>query len=321
MLKPSRKPAKKNAPAMKGSTKPGRNGAKKPAAKAGATAGPVKYKAGKRVYFFGPDGTEGGAGDKILLGGKGANLADMTSIGLPVPPGFTITTETCREYNDLGGKLPDGLMDEVGKNLKKVEKATGKKFGDTRKPLLLSVRSGAAVSMPGMMDTVLNLGLTDEVAGAMAGATDNPRFVYDSYRRLINMFGDVVMGVEHEHFEHELTAMKEGKGVANDTDLDVDDLKELVERYKKVYSDHLGSDFPQDPMTQLERATEAVFKSWNTDRAIKYRRLNDITGLHGTARQLPDDGVRQHGRRLRHRRGVHPRPEHGRERDVRRVPD
>ena len=288
MLKQSSKPAKKNAPIMKVAAKsmPSKNGAKATPAKttaAKATAGPAKMKAGKRVYFFGPGGTEGGAGDKILLGGKGANLADMTSIGLPVPPGFTITTETCREYNDLGGRLPDGTMDEIGKNLKKIERATGKKFGDPKKPLLLSVRSGAAVSMPGMMDTVLNLGMTDEVAGEMAGATDNPRFVYDSYRRLINMFGDVVMGVEHEFFEHELTAMKEAKGVKNDTDLDADDLKELVEKYKKVYSDHLGAEFPQEPMTQLEKATEAVFKSWNTDRAIKYRRLNDITGLHGTA--------------------------------------
>ena len=225
----------------------------------------------------------GGTADKKLLGGKGANLADMTSIGLPVPPGFTITTETCAEYNALGQKLPDGLMDDVAKNLKKVEKATGKVFGDPKKPLLLSVRSGAFVSMPGMMDTVLNLGMNDEVAASLGEMTSNPRFAYDSYRRLINMFGDVVMGVEHEFFEHELTSMKEAKGAKLDTDLNADDLKELVERYKKVYKEHLGNPFPQDPMEQLERATEAVFKSWMTERAIKYRSLNDIRGLAGTA--------------------------------------
>ena len=276
MLKQSSK-VKKQKPAAK-SAKPAGSAASKVKAAPGTTK-----KAAKRVYFFGDGKAEGGTADKKLLGGKGANLADMTSIGLPVPPGFTITTETCAEYNALGQKLPDGLMDDVAKNLKKVEKATGKVFGDPKKPLLLSVRSGAFVSMPGMMDTVLNLGMNDEVAASLGEMTSNPRFAYDSYRRLINMFGDVVMGVEHEFFEHELTSMKEAKGVKLDTELDADDLKGLVEKYKAVYKEHLGKPFPQDPMEQLEKATEAVFKSWMTERAIKYRSLNDIRGLAGTA--------------------------------------
>src|SRR5215212_7420425 len=242
-----------------------------------------KGKAAKRVYFFGPGKTEGGALDKELLGGKGANLADMTSAGLPVPPGFTITTETCREYNEAGGKLPAGLMEEVTLHLRRVEKATGKKFGDAKNPLLLSVRSGAKVSMPGMMDTVLNLGLTDEVTEGLARITGNDRFAYDSYRRFINMFGDVVMGIEHEHFEHELSAIKKAKGVEEDTDLDANDLKEVVRQYKNVYQKHLGEPWPEDPMKQLEAAVEAVFKSWQTERAIRYREINEIRGLAGTA--------------------------------------
>ncbi|MEL7237396.1 MAG: pyruvate, phosphate dikinase [Planctomycetota bacterium] len=219
----------------------------------------------------------------MLLGGKGANLADMTEAGIPVPPGITITTETCGEYNDLGGKMPAGLMDEVAKGIKKIEKATGKKFGDTKNPLLLSVRSGAAVSMPGMMDTVLNLGMNDEAAKAMAEASSNEKFVYDSYRRLIDMFGDVVMGAEHEKFEHELEAVKEEAGVENDNELTAEQLKDVVKRYKAVYKKEVGKPFPSDPMKQLEASIEAVFKSWNTPRAIKYRQLNDITGLVGTA--------------------------------------
>jgi pyruvate,orthophosphate dikinase len=243
----------------------------------------AKAKTKKRVYFFGNGKAEGGATMKELLGGKGANLADMTSIGLPVPPGFTITTETCAEYNSGGQKLPKGLMDEVQDHLRRTEKATGKKFGDPNNPLLLSVRSGAKVSMPGMMDTVLNLGLTDAVTDGMAKLTGNERFAYDSYRRLINMFGDVVMGIEHEHFEHELTAVKRDRGVELDTDLSADDLKEVVRRYKEVYKKHLGTEWPQEPLKQLEQSIEAVFKSWNTDRAVRYRQINDIRGLAGTA--------------------------------------
>jgi pyruvate,orthophosphate dikinase len=244
---------------------------------------PAKGKAVKRVYFFGSGKAEGGAHLKDLLGGKGANLADMTLVPLPVPPGFTITTETCGEYNDLGQKLPKGLMDEVKQHLLRVEKATGKKFGDPGNPLLVAVRSGAKVSMPGMMDTVLNIGLNDAVVEGMARLTNNERFAYDSYRRLINMFGDTVMGVDHHHFEHELSAVKNSRGVKLDTELDAAGLKEVVERYKKVYSHHVGSEFPQNPLVQLEHAIEAVFKSWMGERAIKYRELNDIRGLRGTA--------------------------------------
>jgi pyruvate,orthophosphate dikinase len=237
----------------------------------------------KRVYFFGAGKAEGNATMKDLLGGKGANLADMTNMGLPVPPGFTITTETCKDYNDLGQKLPTGLMAEVDANMTKVEKATGKNFGDPKNPLLVACRSGAKVSMPGMMDTVLNIGLNDRVVEGMARLTNNPRFAYDSYRRLINMYGDTVMGVDHEHFEHELSGVKSAKGVPLDTDLDVDDLKLVVERYKKVYRDHVGADFPQDPMQQLEGAIKAVFGSWMGDRAVHYRNINEIRGLWGTA--------------------------------------
>ncbi len=246
-------------------------------------AGGRSTKAPKRVYFFGNAKAEGNANMKDLLGGKGANLADMTLVPLPVPPGFTITTETCREYNDGGQKLPRGLMDEVRANMARVEKAAGKSFGDPGNPLLVAARSGAKMSMPGMMDTVLNIGMNDKVVDGMARLTGNERFAYDSYRRLINMFGDTVMGVDHHHFEHELTAVKHARGARQDTDLDVDGLKEVVRRYKDVYKHHVGSDFPQDPFTQLEHAIEAVFKSWMGDRAIKYRELNDIRGLAGTA--------------------------------------
>ncbi len=237
----------------------------------------------KRVYFFGAGKAEGRAEMKALLGGKGANLADMTLVPLPVPAGFTITTETCAEYNNGGQKLPRGLMDEVKLNLAKVEKASGKKFGDPKNPLLVAVRSGAQVSMPGMMDTVLNIGLNDAVVEGLAALTSNERFAYDSYRRLINMFGDTVMGVDHHHFEHELDAVKHARGVKLDTDLRTEDLKEVVKRYKAVYEKHVGSPFPQNPLVQLEHSIEAVFKSWMGDRAIKYRQLNDIRGLAGTA--------------------------------------
>jgi pyruvate, orthophosphate dikinase len=240
-------------------------------------------KAVKRVYFFGNGKAEGGAHMKDLLGGKGANLADMTVVPLPVPPGFTITTDTCGDYNDAAQKMPPGTMDEVRANIAKVEKATGKKFGDAKNPLLVAARSGAKMSMPGMMDTVLNIGLSDEVVKGLAALASNERFAYDSYRRLINMFGDTVMGVDHHHFETELSAVKDAKGVKLDTELDAEGLKEVVERYKKVYKEHVGSDFPLDPYVQLEHAIEAVFKSWMGDRAIRYRELNDIRGLRGTA--------------------------------------
>ncbi|MGD0389518.1 MAG: pyruvate, phosphate dikinase [Tepidisphaeraceae bacterium] len=237
----------------------------------------------KRVYFFGNGKAEGGAHMKDLLGGKGANLADMTLVPLPVPPGFTITTEACGQYNDLGQKLPKGLMNEVKTHLARLEKVAGKTFGDPNNPLLVSVRSGGKVSMPGMMDTVLNIGMNDRVVDGLVRLTNNERFAYDSYRRLINMFGDTVMGVDHQYFETELSAVKNSRGVKLDTDLDTAGLKEVVERYKRVYRQIVGSDFPQEPLVQLEHAIEAVFKSWMGDRAIRYRELNDIRGMRGTA--------------------------------------
>src|SRR3954467_6547059 len=244
---------------------------------------PSKTAVKKRVYFFGNGKAEGGADMKDLLGGKGANLADMTKVPLPVPPGFTITTDSCGDYNDAGQVLPKGLMEEVRANIAKVEKATGKKFGDAKNPLLVAARSGAKFSMPGMMDTVLNIGLSDAAVEGLARLSGNERFAYDSYRRLINMFGDTVMGVDHEHFEHELSAVKRARGVKLDTELDTEGLKEVVQRYKDVYKKHVGEDFPEDPFIQVQHSIEAVFKSWMGDRAIKYRQLNDIRGVRGTA--------------------------------------
>jgi len=246
------------------------------------SAGSKRVIPGKMVYAFGKE-TEGDATMKLLLGGKGANLADMTSIGLPVPPGFTITTEACAEYNRAGGRLPKGLMHEVGMHMQMLQKQRGKRFGDETDPLLVSVRSGAAVSMPGMMDTILNLGLNDKTVVGLAAATGNERFAYDAYRRLINMFGDVVMGVDHHLFEHEFDEVKKQYGVALDTEVPAEGLKELCERYKAVYRKRVGDDFPQNPNKQLELAIEAVFKSWMSDKAISYRRIEGVTGLNGTA--------------------------------------
>jgi pyruvate,orthophosphate dikinase len=237
----------------------------------------------KRVHYFGKTKSEGTKEMKDLLGGKGANLAEMTSIGLPVPPGFTITTETCAEYNDAKGKLPEGLLEEVHANMAIVEQETGKRFGSESDPLLVSVRSGAAVSMPGMMDTVLNLGLTDKAMEGLANISANRRFALDAYRRLLNMFGDVVMGVDHEHFEEEFDKIKAKYGVSLDTELNEQGLEELIAAYKKVYREHTGEEFPQDPYLQLEKAIEAVFKSWNIPRAVRYREINEIAGLLGTA--------------------------------------
>jgi len=241
-------------------------------------------KATKYVYVFGGKNSEGKASMKMLLGGKGANLAEMADLGLPVPPGFTLTTEACDAYYTMGKKkLFETVAPQVEAALKKLEAATGKTFGCGPKPLLLSVRSGAAVSMPGMMDTVLNLGLNAETVQAMIDLTGNERFVLDSYRRFIQMFGDVVMGVPHHDFEHELDAVKKAKRKKLDTDLTADDLRVVVERYKKVVKRDTGKDFPEDPMEQLYAGVDAVFGSWNNPRAIKYRQLNDIRGLLGTA--------------------------------------
>jgi pyruvate,orthophosphate dikinase len=246
--------------------------------------GPVmRRKPGRMVYYFGKTRCEGDGSMKLLLGGKGANLAEMTSIGLPVPPGFTITTDTCAAYYRNGQRLPHGLMNEVHKNISMVEKETGKKFGDTANPLLVSVRSGAAVSMPGMMDTILNLGLTDASVEGLAKVTGNRRFAYDAYRRLVNMFGDVVMGVDHEHFEAAFDRIKAKYKTDDDTKVPEAGIVELANRYKEVYRTYVGDEFPQNPFKQLELAIEAVFKSWNGERAVAYRRIAGIQGLVGTA--------------------------------------
>ena len=237
----------------------------------------------KHVYFFGGKTADGDGKQKELLGGKGANLAEMCKIGIPVPPGFTITTEVCAAYYDHGKKIPEAAIPQIDECLKKVEATFGKKFGDVADPLLVSVRSGAALSMPGMMNTILNLGLTDASVEGLAKKTGNPRFAYDSYRRLIDMFGSTAMGCEHEDFEHQIHHMKEARGVKLDTELTADDLKELVTKYKAVYKKHVGEDFPQDPKKQLMLAINAVFNSWNGKKAIEYRRIERITGLKGTA--------------------------------------
>ncbi len=237
----------------------------------------------KMVYYFGQTKTEGKGLSKILLGGKGINLAEMTSIGLPVPPGFTITTEVCGSYSEAGQKFPAGLMDEVNKHVATLEKELGKKFGDNKNPLLVSVRSGAAISMPGMMNTILNLGLNDVSTAGLAAATENERFAYDAYRRLINMFGDVVMGIDHEHFEEAFDKVKKMCKVKEDTDVPAEGLKQLCEDYKAIYKKYTKEDFPQSPLKQLEKSIEAVFRSWNSSKAVKYREIENIRGLAGTA--------------------------------------
>jgi len=241
-------------------------------------------KSSKHVYLFGAGLTEGSAELKPLLGGKGANLADMAQMGLPVPPGFTITTEACAKYYTLGrDQLFATIREEVNAAVKAIEKATGKTFGKGPNPLLISVRSGAVASMPGMMDTVLNLGLNEETVAAMVALTGNERFVLDSQRRFIQMFGSVVLGADHDDFEHELAQVKQTRGVLLDTDLTTEDLGEVIQRYLGVVSKTTGRAFPQDPVEQLWAGIEAVFASWNNPRAIKYRELNDIRGLLGTA--------------------------------------
>lgn len=236
----------------------------------------------KRVYFFGDGKAEGSASMKQLLGGKGANLHEMSSIGVPVPPGFTITTETCREFYENDRSYPAGLNEEVLDHLRRLEDLMGKKLGDAADPLLVSVRSGAADSMPGMMDTVLNLGLNDAAVDGLAKTSGNERFAYDAYRRFIQMFSDVVKGTGIEPYEHALEAAKKAKGVEEDTDLDASDLKNLVAEYKKIYRQKVGDDFPQDPVAQMWDSIGAVFGSWNNEKAIKYRKINEIKGLMGT---------------------------------------
>jgi len=235
------------------------------------------------VYRFGGGVSDGGNGDKNLLGGKGANLAEMASIGLPVPPGFTISTEMCTRYYDDGGAFPDSLKTEVANGIAHIEGVTGKKFGDAADPLLVSVRSGARISMPGMMDTVLNLGLNDQTVEGLAAVSGDERFAWDSYRRFIQMYSDVVLELDHGAFEEALEIAKEDKGVSLDTDLGAADWKGLVARYKKIVEKEWGKPFPQDVHDQLWGAIGAVFGSWQSERAKVYRRLNDIPGSWGTA--------------------------------------
>jgi len=233
----------------------------------------------KHVYLF----TEGNKSMKNLLGGKGANLSDMIEIGIPVPMGFTVTTEACTKYYADGEKLSSEVQDEIIKTMSELEEVTGKKFGDSKNPLLVSVRSGSRVSMPGMMDTVLNLGLNDKVAESFAIATDNPRFVYDSYRRFIMMFADVVKGYSKNSFEKILDEYKEAKHYESDIEMNGEDWKKITAEFKKIYKNESGEDFPDDPKIQLIEATTAVFRSWNNDRANYYRKMNDIPHTWGTA--------------------------------------
>ncbi len=233
----------------------------------------------KWVYLF----KEGSAAQKDLLGGKGANLAEMTNIGLPVPPGFTVTTEACTEFYKQGEKLTEEVISQIKETLTLLEKQTSKKFGDEKNPLLVSVRSGAKFSMPGMMDTILNLGLTDVSVEGMAKKTNNSRFAYDSYRRFIQMFGDVVLSIPKYKFDYALDDIKEKSNYKFDTELTTDDLKGLVKEFKKIYREETHTDFPQEPEKQLLMAVEAVFRSWNNARAITYRNLYDISHDIGTA--------------------------------------
>ena len=234
----------------------------------------------KWVYLF----SEGNANMRNLLGGKGANLAEMTNLGMPIPQGFTVTTEACTNYYDNGKKISEEIQGQIFEALTELEKIQGKKFGDNEDPLLVSVRSGARASMPGMMDTILNLGLNDIAVEGFAKKTGNARFAYDSYRRFIQMYSDVVMEVPKSFFEKIIDEVKEAKGVQYDTELTVDDLKELVQRFKAIYSEEMnGEEFPQDPKEQLLGAVKAVFRSWDNPRAIVYRRMNDIPGDWGTA--------------------------------------
>ena len=233
----------------------------------------------KYVYLF----TEGNGTMRELLGGKGANLAEMTNIGLPVPQGFTISTEACTQYYEDGRRINEDIQAQIMENVTKLEGITGKKFGDLEKPLLVSVRSGARASMPGMMDTILNLGINEEVVEVIAEKSGNPRWAYDCYRRFIQMYSDVVMEVGKKYFEVLIDEMKEKKGVVQDVELTAEDLKELANQFKAEYKSKIGTDFPSDPVEQLMGAVKAVFRSWDNPRANIYRRENDIPYSWGTA--------------------------------------
>src|SRR5215216_2598791 len=277
---PSARKALNKAPA-----KPAAKSVAKPAAKKAAVRKPAAeaVKSGKWVYTFGDGKAEGKADLRDLLGGKGANLAEMANLGLPVPPGFTIPTSVCTYFYEHDKTYPKELKPQVEKALEHIGKLSGKAFGDSRNPLLVSVRSGARASMPGMMDTVLNLGLNDQTVEALAELSGDRRFAYDSYRRFITMYSDVVLGFEHHHFEDILDTFKDSQGYSLDTDLSGDDWVELVGRYKEAVARETGHDFPQDPHAQLWGAIGAVFSSWMNARAVTYRRLHDIPESWGTA--------------------------------------
>src|SRR5262245_2244694 len=255
--------------------------AKRVKAKKASKAG--KPKTAKHVYFFGKGKADGNRHMKDLLGGKGSGLAEMTNAGLPVPPGFTVTTEVCNIYYEQKGKVPADVDREIAEQLKKLEQAAGATLGSTENPLLVSVRSGAKFSMPGMMDTILNLGLNDDAVEGLKTRTQNGRFAFDSYRRFIQMFGNVVLEIPKESFEHEFEAVKTARGVRLDTDLDENALRQVVERYKQVVRRRTGKSFPQDPHDQLKMARDAVFRSWMNPRAQEYRRIYDIPDHIGTA--------------------------------------
>jgi len=289
--RPAKKAGRKKAPA-RGAKKSSRKPAKKVNRKKTSKRPARRASGGKReragvgslgmIYRFGP--VADGPGDrKDLLGGKGANLAEMSRIGLPVPPGFTISTAACEAFEEREHELPDGLMDDVREAIDWLEGVSEKTFGGDDDPLLVSVRSGAAVSMPGMMDTVLNLGLTDRSVRALAALSDDERFAWDAYRRLIHMFGDVVMGVDSKQFEDAFKTIRERHEAKRDVDVPAEGMKQVVDAYKDVYHRAVGHPFPQNPADQLELAIKAVFKSWDTDRAVRYRQINAITGLRGTA--------------------------------------
>jgi pyruvate,orthophosphate dikinase len=275
------KPAKKTAAKKKAAKKSAKRTVKKAAKKKSRTS-PKASSTHRRVFFFGGGQADGHAGMKEILGGKGANLAEMTSIGIPVPPGFTISTEVCAEFNRRGQKIPVELRADILTALANVEKLMDMRFGDAEKPLLVSIRSGARASMPGMMDTVLNLGLNDKTVHGLAKMADE-RFAFDSYRRFVQMYGDVVLGIPHDRFEHRLEAEKESCGVDLDTELSADQLRRLVDGYLEIVEEYTHEPFPQDPLQQLWGAIGAVFSSWQNQRAIAYRRINDIPDEWGTA--------------------------------------
>ena len=243
----------------------------------------------------------------------------MTKIGLPVPFGFTVTTEACNRYYDEGQVIADDIRTSIFEKLEELENVTGKKFGSVENPLLVSVRSGAKISMPGMMDTILNLGLNDDTVEGLAALTENPRFAYDSYRRFIQMFGDVVMEIDKRKFDAIFDGAKEAKGCESDVDLTADDLKDIIVKYKELVKQEMGRDFPQVPKDQLMEAVMAVFRSWNNDRAILYRKLNEIPDSINT-RSSVVHGIRKHGKHFRYRRGIYEKRSYRRKGSLRRIP-